>query len=81
MKARRWKTWLKHALIAGTVAFGLALVLPKIAAAAVAAGFYFFREINQQIPKWASSTTGARLGAVGDVCSAWLGAGSVWWLS
>ena len=47
----RWKTWLKHAVIAAVLTFLFALVLPPAEAFRLMAWAYLFREIGQQIDR------------------------------
>ena len=80
MKARRWKTWAKHlGICAAIVCVASNIVVPWLALIA-GAGFYLVREIMQQRVKWWSNTLAERLGAVGDVLSAWIGGGAMWWI-
>ena len=81
MRRRRWRTWVKHLLIA------LALVqLFRVLGASdpeafrLAGVFYTLREIEQQLSKWRTNTAGQWLGAFGDAASAWIGAGLSWWI-
>ncbi len=80
MKSRRWKTWAKHLVICAAIVCVASRVFPPWAAFMIGAVFYLVRELGQQRVKWWSNTLGAKLGAVGDVMSAWIGGGLMWWL-
>ncbi len=90
LRRNRWKTWLRHALIAAALVqvfrgrlVGLEL-LQDAEALRLAGGFYTLREIEQHFvgrpSRWRTNTKGDWIGAAGDVASAWLGAGLSWWL-
>ena len=80
MKSRRWKTWVAHLAVCAVIVFGFALVLPTPEAFRIAAVFYLLREVEQQSKRWRTNGLGDWVGAFGDVGSAWVGAGFMWWL-
>ncbi len=80
MKARRLKTWAMHALICAAIVCVVSRVVTPWLALAVGAGFYLIREILQQRAKWFSNTFDAKVGAVNDVLSAWIGGALMWWV-
>ena len=77
-KARRWKTWVKHLILDAVIVFACSLFFAV--PFHMAASWRLFREIEQQLPKWRTNTTGQWTGSIGDVASGWIGGALMWWI-
>ncbi len=77
---RRWRTWLRHLVIAAALVQLFRLGVSDAEAFRLAGVFYTLREIEQHLSRWRTNTRRDWILAIGDAASGWAGAGLSWWL-